>query len=396
MKRKSSIRLPGISLGDEEPLGSRQGSGVAADGTANSTKLDDVTMALEQLAPLEEAPWLADVDPKALKKDRSFRIDQRMQQLRVFFKDVFKLLLNVVSLMSVARAFAAEVSTSSSRVSLVGRQNFDIMVGVLSYFPLLYILLVVPRFFTLRSHLLWNEFLMRGVIIDFPPSNTPPFLFTHSRPMVFILGTTFYFGYSVFVFSLFGAANSVLLLFFKLVFIDIGLSWYTWQTVEKSLISLSRFIEAFDDRSSAGGANIDKYTCTRAAKFLPRLRPAQAKCSYLSYTHRYGINRRSDVLYKWTVRLAGMGLAVGLGVGAVFYFDRVSSNAERKVWQTAVGQCSRVCFDAVDRDPSKCFWCACNCVTATGVQWDAEKCLEELVVPGCNATTMCSRATCAE
>lgn len=293
-------------------------------------------------------------------------------------------LFNAISTIMIILTNFRRSVTPADRESF-GVDHFNNLFDFITYFPLVYFLLVYLVLNNFYSELTFYMYLKRGAIVDYPESSSAKYLFTHAAPLLFILTVLGYLGAVVYTMFKFKASGGVILIYCNNVAVGVCLSWYRQQSIEGKFVSLSNFIQSFPSRAKDNEqatedgehyGDIDEQSLHSATMYLQKVTLAEGDAPSWTSDMRlfYWRNKNYSTMQKVFHHLFLVLIIGGMAGACVAYFVILRGIDVKSMWQNEVNPCINVCLDTVANFTTvvadACRKCTCQCLGALGQRDD--------------------------
>lgn len=330
---------------------------------------------------------LKPVPDLALRWNRTLRLSRNFfATLRFFFA--------VASLTILVNQAAAGVS--QDRIESLGDTTFRALAYVAQFFPVPFLFIVTQQFNNFFAELVYYKYLSYGAIIDFPASADKTYLTSRWQPMMFVVCFTAYCIFVCVVLIIFEASISIFVVVSSSLMAILS-HWYSQQTIEDKLISLSEYIQSFPDETG-GYDNIDRCSLGNASVALKNLKLLEGRQP--SY-HRYWRNSYFKSVFAETKVRVGLSFITKFGVVfivslVIVYAMFLLTVKDQANWTDLVSPCVSACV--VDDTQSyqvaaRCNGCLCRCLKELGLRMCG--CTQNLVVGNCSSSTEQLSAVCS-
>jgi hypothetical protein len=254
-----------------------------------------------------------------------------------------------------------------------GEARFEAVMDAVCYAPMCFfalVFLIVNNYFSER---IFYMFLRRRIIIDYPESAAPGYIFGHAAPLLFLATFALYALYSVAVLVYFEAPAGVIFIFLNNLGVGVGLVWFKQQGIENRFISVSAFIQSFPD-ADFDYDNIDAASLKAAADHMERITLVECRdACYQGRMRAAWFNYLSvPSVLRGAFNAAVVAVLAGLVAACYFYFLQLSHKEDETNWTLKLNPCIEACADGVNLTGTVaagdargvCGWCAARCVKA--------------------------------
>lgn len=282
----------------------------------------------------------------------------------------------VTTLMVIVTSFKRNVDPY--RVQEFGEFKFDVIVKFLTYLPLLFLVVVVLMFNNSYSERVYYMYLAKNGIIDYPASNAPMSILKQWRSYLFFLPWIIYFAFGLIVMLKFNAAGGTIFSFLNNLVVGIMLFWYRQQAIESKLISLSDFIQSFQDSQGVYG-NIDEVSLKRAANFLESITLCDSRePSFSDYMRLFFWREKSYSSVSMCCHHFFVWVIIGsLSGAAVAYFLTMQHFEVQGIYDRQITPCvsstqsAFASMNAANSTAQQCGFAVCTCLRNLGLLADA-------------------------
>lgn len=290
---------------------------------------------------------------------------------------LLQVVISALMLFNTVTTTMTVVSNFRTRVNPYNNPSFDILVSIMTFFPLIYMILLMAVFNNYYSQKVFYFLIERGAILNFNNSYTAfGYLVSNALPALFFFSFVGYVVLSVVVFITFGGTVGDVLIFVNNAALGFGLYWYRQQSVEDKLVTLPSFVEHFSNFDGEA-SDIDLTSFNRASEFMKKAPLVQATDPTYSSSFRKwyfdandysSLNQIGLIVLQWSLVL----ISIGLAFGYFFYMDEMEVKAR---WNTVISPCISSCASGVANTTNalgnvsalplvsagQCSFCVCSC-----------------------------------
>jgi hypothetical protein len=258
---------------------------------------------------------------------------------------LFAVVVSALMLFNTVTTTMTVVSAFRQRVNPYNNPSFEALSLVMTFFPLVYLLLLLPVFNNYYSQKVFYFLMERGAVLNFNNTfTTLGYLISNIIPGLFFYSFVGYVILSVVIFFMFGGTAGEILIFVNNAALGFGLYWYRQQSIEDRLVTMPAFVEHFSNFDGEA-SDIDLTSFNRASDYMKKAVLVQATDPTYSSSFRQWYFNANDysslsqiglVLLHWFFVL----LSVGLAFGYFFYMDE---QAVKVRWETIISPCVTSC-----------------------------------------------------
>ena len=352
----------------------------------NDTEMSNINDPLSLLGGKMNATQTHPSNDKANRERRTYDVDKLdadyFPRVKGFHEVVSSnealvgVVLQVLVLFNSVTTTMIVVSGFRQRVNPYNNPSFDGLSYFMTFFPLVYLLLLVPVFNNYYSERVFYFLLERGAVLNFSNQFTSlRYLVSSLIPGLFFYSFVFYVIVSVVVFLLFGGTSGEILIFVNNAGLGFGLYWYRLQSIEDRLVTMPSFVEHFSNFDGQA-SDIDLTSFNWASDYMKSAVVVQANDPTYSGALRqwycdamhFGTLKKLMIHFMHFVVVI---VAVGLAFGYFFYMD---NQAVKTRWETTLSPCVTSCASGAANasglvlgsnsstvSAKLCRFCVCSC-----------------------------------
>lgn len=130
--------------------------------------------------------------------------------------------------------------------------DWDRITNFIIYAPLVFFVIIFLVINNYYSERIFYEYLLRGIIVDFPQSGEFMYILKHIPTVLFLLVWLAYYLVCIAVLFKGQASAGIIFAFTSQMVVGVAKSWYNQQSIESRFVSLSDFIMCFPQRNMRG------------------------------------------------------------------------------------------------------------------------------------------------